>query len=97
MFQSKHSTNNCKYGCEQIENLEPLLIYCKEYSEIRDTFISKSKLLCANFITISNKKKVKSILTLCWQNHIVEKTEFKNLCFGYIDDVFNHRFGTDIK
>ena len=73
------------------------LIYCREYNEIRDTFFSKSEIVGANFSTISKKKQVKSILTLCWSNHIVKENEFKNLCIGYIDDLFNHRFDTDIK
>ena len=44
MFQSKHTTNKCKYGCEEIENLDHFLIYCREYSEICDIFFSKSEI-----------------------------------------------------
>ena len=97
MFQSKQTTNQCTYRCKEIENLDHFFIYCREYSEIQDTFFSKSEILGAYFSTISNKKQVKSIFSLCWQNHIDDKNEFKNLCFGYTDGLFNHRFGTDIK
>ena len=76
---------DCPNCSQQVETVEHLLLQCKTFDNLRDTFIRKMVVKYPRFVQMSNDHKLKVILNLdCPQENI-------NICCNYVKDIYKAR------
>ena len=76
---------DCPNCSQQVETVEHLLLQCKTFDNLRDTFTRKMAFKYPRFVQMSNDHKLKAILNLdCPQENI-------NICCNYVKQIYKAR------